>query len=134
MAEMDEFEDLGEESLGQVVQEELAALIPWSAINLADYYVVCRGVYSIEHIFSLHGVYGRYRWRTIAIYLLSILIQIPFVRLSFYTGSLARVIGADIAWLPATLVPALLYCLTERPVSLPEECDTLNERMGDPTT
>jgi nucleobase:cation symporter-1, NCS1 family len=94
-------------------------LIPWSAINLADYYVVCRGIYSIEHIFRLDGIYGRYRWRTISIYLFSILVQIPFVSLSFYVGPLARVIGADIAWLPGTVVPALLYCLLERAVPVP---------------
>jgi len=103
-------------------------LIPWSAINLADYYLVCGGVYSIEHIFRLDGMYGRYRWRTIAIYLFSILVQIPFVSLSFYVGPLARLIGADIAWLPGTLVPALLYCLFERAVTLPEEARTIGSR------
>jgi len=106
-------------------------LIPWSAINLADYYVVCRGLYSIEHIFRLDGIYGRYRWRTIAIYLFSILVQIPFVHLSFYAGPLARLIGADIAWLPGTLVPAVLYCLTERAVPLPGDAATL-EREHEP--
>jgi nucleobase:cation symporter-1, NCS1 family len=96
-------------------------LIPWSAINLADYYVVCRGIYSIEDVFRLDGIYGRYRWRTIAIYLFSILVQVPFVSLSFYVGPLARLIGADIAWLPGLLVAAGLYCLFERAVSLPAD-------------
>lgn len=100
-------------------------LIPWSAINLADYYVVSRGAYSIEHIFRLDGIYGRYRWRTIAIYLVSILVQIPFMRTSFYVGALAHLIGADIAWLPGTLVPALLYSLIDRPVPLPDDAETL---------
>lgn len=106
-------------------------LIPWSAINLADYYVVSRGVYSIEQIFRLDGIYGPYRYRTIAIYILSILVQIPFVRLSFYTGPLEHLIGADVAWLPGTLVPALLYCLTQRAVSLPEYPASLNNHTGD---
>jgi len=96
-------------------------LIPWSAINLADYYLVCHGIYSIEDIFRLDGIYGRYRWRTIAIYLFSILVQVPFASLSFYVGPLARLIGADIAWLPGLLVPALLYCLFERAVALPDD-------------
>jgi NCS1 family nucleobase:cation symporter-1 len=100
-------------------------LIPWSAINLADYYVVSRGVYSIEHIFRLDGIYGRYRWRTISIYLISILVQIPFMKTSFYVGPLARLIGADIAWLPGTLVPALLYSLVDRPAPLPADAETL---------
>jgi len=89
-------------------------LIPWSAINLADYYLVRRGSYSIEDIFRLDGIYGRYRLGTIAIYLFSILIQVPFVSLSFYVGPLTRWVGANVAWLPGTLVPALLYCLAAR--------------------
>jgi NCS1 family nucleobase:cation symporter-1 len=103
-------------------------LIPWSAINLTDYYVVCRGNYSIDHIFRVDGIYGRYRWRTIAIYLFSISAQIPFVSLSFYVGPLARLIGADIAWLPGSLVPAVLYCLLERPVPLPDDASVLDVR------
>jgi NCS1 family nucleobase:cation symporter-1 len=77
------------------------------------------GVYNIEHIFRLDGIYGRYRWRTIAVYLFSILIQIPFVSLSFYVGPLARLIGAHIACLPELLVPAVLYCLIERRIPMP---------------
>lgn len=96
-------------------------LIPWSAINLADYYVVRKGVYSIQDMFRGDGIYGRYRWHTITIYLVSILAEIPFVSISFYVGPLARLIGADIAWLPGTLVPAALYCLVERAFLLPDE-------------
>jgi NCS1 family nucleobase:cation symporter-1 len=99
----------------------LYTLIPWSAINLADYYFVCGGVYSIEHIFQLDGIYGRYRWRAIAVYLFSILVQVPFMSLSFYTGPLERLIGADIAWLPGLVVPAALYCFFERAVVLPDD-------------
>jgi len=89
-------------------------LIPWSAINLVDYYVVRRGHYRIDQIFDMDGIYRRFRWRTIAVYLFSILIQIPFMSLSFYAGPLARLIGADIAWFPGTLVPGVLYALVER--------------------
>jgi nucleobase:cation symporter-1, NCS1 family len=90
------------------------ALIPWSAINLVDYYLIRHGDYRIDQIFNMDGIYGRYRWRTIAVYVFSIVIQIPFMSLSFYVGPLARLIGADIAWLPGTLVPAILYGVIER--------------------
>jgi NCS1 family nucleobase:cation symporter-1 len=90
------------------------ALIPWSCINLVDYYLVRHGDYCIDQIFEMDGIYGRYRWRTIAVYLFSILVQIPFMTLSFYVGPFARLIGADIAWLPGILVPAILYGLIER--------------------
>ena len=112
----------------------LYTLIPWSAINLADYYFVRRGAYSIEHIFRLDGIYGRFRWRTIAVYLLSILVQIPFVSLSFYVGPLARFIGADVAWLPGLLVPTVLYCLIERRVLKLQADQGLFERLDVPTT
>jgi NCS1 family nucleobase:cation symporter-1 len=85
-------------------------LVPWSAINLADYYLVRKGQYSIKHMYMLDGIYGRYQWKSIAIYVLSILVQMPFVSLSFYVGALARIIGADVAWLPGIVVPTILYC------------------------
>jgi nucleobase:cation symporter-1, NCS1 family len=91
-------------------------LIPWSAINLVDFYWVRHGKYDIDAIFDLNGIYGRIRWRTILIYLFSIAMQIPFVSLSFYRGPIAHLIGADIAWAPGTLVPALLYYLTHASV------------------
>ena len=88
-------------------------LVPWSAINLADYYYVCKGRYSIEHMFLTDGAYGTYRWKTLAVYLASVLIEVPFMRLSFFVGPVAHRIGADIAWLPGLLVPALLYVAVE---------------------
>jgi NCS1 family nucleobase:cation symporter-1 len=85
-------------------------LVPWSAINLADYYLVRKGRYSIDQMFVLDGIYGRSQWKSIGVYLLSILVQIPFASLSFYVGPLARLIGADLAWLPGLVIPGILYC------------------------
>jgi nucleobase:cation symporter-1, NCS1 family len=93
-------------------------LIPWSAINLADYYVVRKGVYSIDQMFQMDGIYGRYRWKTLAVYAFSIVTEIPFMNLSFYAGPVARVTGADMAWLPGLLVSGALYCIVEK---LPRE-------------
>jgi NCS1 family nucleobase:cation symporter-1 len=89
-------------------------LVPWSAINLADYYVVTKGSYPVDQMFSIHGIYGAFRWSSIGVYLLSIALQIPFMSLSFYSGPVARLVGADIAWLPGTLIPTVLYILVER--------------------
>ena len=94
-------------------------LIPWSAINLVDYYLVRQGQYRIDQIFDMDGIYGRYRWRTIVVYLVSIIVQIPFMNVSFYEGTVAHLIGADIAWLPGTLVPAILYALVEHARKIP---------------
>ena len=87
---------------------------PWSAINLADYYVVSKGSYSIDQMFQLDGIYGRFRWRALGIYLLSIVCQIPFMSLSFYVGPFARLVGADIAWVPGLVIPTVLYIAVEK--------------------
>ena len=34
-------------------------LIPWTAINLVDYYCLRKGQYRIDDIFDLNGIYGR---------------------------------------------------------------------------
>jgi NCS1 family nucleobase:cation symporter-1 len=87
-------------------------LVPWSAINLVDYYVVRKGRYSIDQMFVVDGIYGRYQWKSMGIYLLGILIQIPFVSLSFYAGPLAQLMGADVAWLPGLVLPGVIYWRT----------------------
>jgi NCS1 family nucleobase:cation symporter-1 len=99
---------------GDMLSALIYVLIPWSAINLADYYIVRRGHYVIADMFDVNGIYGRYRWTGIITYLLGILIQLPFMSLSFYTGAAARALGADVAWVPGLIVPAILYCLLEK--------------------
>jgi NCS1 family nucleobase:cation symporter-1 len=89
-------------------------LVPWSAINLADYYLVRKGVYDIDAMFDVHGRYGAYRWRTIWVFLLGIIVQEPFMSFTFYKGWVTTRIGADIAWVPGFLIPAALYVLVER--------------------
>lgn len=89
-------------------------LVPWSAINLADYYLVRKGAYDIDAMYDIHGLYGAYRWRTIAVFLAGIAAQTPFMDFSFYQGWVTQRIGADIAWVPGFLIPAVLYTLVER--------------------
>ena len=98
---------------GDMLDIMVYVLVPWSAINLADYYFVRSASYSVKDMFDLNGLYGRFNWSTIAIYFLAIVIQAPFARLSFYTGVIAERIGADTAWIPGLIVPAALYCIIE---------------------
>jgi len=99
---------------GDMLDIMVYVLVPWSAINLADYYFVRNGSYNVKDMFDLNGLYGRFNWSTIAIYFLAVVIQAPFARLSFYTGVIAQQIGADTAWIPGLIVPAVLYCVIER--------------------
>jgi NCS1 family nucleobase:cation symporter-1 len=100
---------------GDMLNAMIYLLVPWSSINLTDYYLVRKGRYAIKDLFRVDGIYGKYRWKVIAVYLVSIALQIPFMQLSFYSGFLARLIGADIAWVPGLIIPALLYLCIERP-------------------
>lgn len=99
---------------GNVLNIMIYLLVPWSAINLADFYFIRHGHYDIGAMFQLHGIYGAYRWRTIAVYVLSVIAEIPFMSLSFYKGAVTQWIGADIAWLPGLVVSAGCYVLAER--------------------
>jgi nucleobase:cation symporter-1, NCS1 family len=103
---------------GDMLSAMIYMLIPWSSINLTDYYYVRKGRYAIRDFFRTEGIYGRYRWRVIGVYLAGIALQIPFMQLSFFQGTIARLLGADIAWIPGLIVPAILYVSLERPEPL----------------
>jgi NCS1 family nucleobase:cation symporter-1 len=101
---------------GDILNAMIYLLAPWSAINLADYYIVRKGKYVIADLFRRDGEYGSWRWHTIIIYVLGVALQLPFMRLSFFEGPVAAWIGADMAWAPGLLVPGLLFVIVERRV------------------
>ncbi|MFJ5717542.1 purine-cytosine permease family protein [Neobacillus sp. NPDC093127] len=85
-------------------------LIPWTSINLVDYYILRHGRYNVKDIFDLNGQYGKINWITCIAFLVSILVEIPFINTSFYVGPVAKAFnGADIAWVIGLVVPAVLY-------------------------
>jgi NCS1 family nucleobase:cation symporter-1 len=92
-------------------------LIPWTAINLADFYFVRRGKYDLGAIFDPKGIYGGFNWRTMIAYVVAILVEVPFVSSTFYEGPLVAPLGgADISWIIGMIVAAVLYVLLMRPV------------------
>lgn len=92
-------------------------LIPWTAINLVDFYFVRRGEYSIADIFKLDGIYHRYNWRTLTVYLIGVLVEIPFMNTTLYVGPLSKAMGgADISWIVGLVVSAPFYYLVTKPV------------------
>ncbi|MEI2472897.1 cytosine permease [Peribacillus frigoritolerans] len=58
-------------------------LIPWTSINLVDYYILRRGEYSVKDIFDLNGKYGKVNWIASFAFVASILAEIPFINASF---------------------------------------------------
>jgi nucleobase:cation symporter-1, NCS1 family len=88
----------------------LAVFTPWSAINLVDYYFITRSRYDVPALSDPNGRYGRWNMTGILIYLIGILVQMPFLSTSFYTGPLVATLGgADISWILGLIVPAGLY-------------------------
>ena len=85
-------------------------LIPWTSINLVDYYFLRHGRYSVKDIFDVNGQYGKVNMITCIAFLLSIIAQIPFINTTLYVGPIAKAFGgADLAWVVGLIVPAAAY-------------------------
>ncbi|WP_044874841.1 cytosine permease [Pseudomonas sp. LFM046] len=89
----------------------LYVLVPWSAINLVDYYLVAHGRYDLPSFFLRDGgIYGRCNWTAVNCYVLGILVQIPFMSTALYTGPVAEAMGgADISWIVGLGVISPVY-------------------------
>ena len=90
----------------------LTIFIPWSAVNLTDYFLVRRGNYDVTAFFIPNGVYGKFAWRGIVAYAIGLAAQWPFVSQPDYVGPLVSHLGgADISWLVGFFVSAVVYLI-----------------------
>ena len=89
----------------------LCVLIPWTAVNLVDYYAVRHGDYDIPSLFEPDGgVYGRVNRNAVFCYVVGIVVQLPFINTAFYTGPIATALGGvDISWIVGLAVVCPLY-------------------------
>lgn len=95
---------------------------PWTAINLADFFLVRRGRYSIREIFNVKGIYGEWNWRGLLAYAVGFVAMIPFFNTGFYMGPIARKLqGADVAMLVGLPVAAITYLIACRSMDLEAE-------------
>ncbi|WP_195908132.1 cytosine permease [Nostocoides sp. HKS02] len=100
----------------------LYLFVPWTAVNLVDYYIVRRGHYAIAEIFNPRGLYGRWGWRGIAAYLLGFAAMLPFLSTSKYTGFVANDLkGADISMFVGLPVAGLLYFVFAKSINIDAE-------------
>ncbi|MEW1778565.1 cytosine permease [Streptomyces sp. NPDC086777] len=101
----------------------LYLFIPWTSVNLMDYYVVRRGHYAIAEIFKPNGIYGRWGWQGIVSYLVGFAVMIPFFSVgTLYVGPAAKALdGADISLFVGLPVSALLYWWLTRSIDVEEE-------------
>lgn len=96
----------------------LYVLVPWTAVNLVDFFFIRHGHYAITHLFKPDGIYGQWSPRGMIAYAIGIAVMIPFMVLpGLYTGPLVDSLGgSDIAWLIGLLVPGVVYWMSAPPV------------------
>ncbi len=94
----------------------LYVLVPWTAVNLVDFYLVRHGDYDVSSFFTRDGgVYGKFNKSAIFCYILGILIQLPFVNTTLYTGPIANMLdGVDISWIVGLCVVSPVYYFMAR--------------------
>jgi nucleobase:cation symporter-1, NCS1 family len=106
----------------------LYILIPWSVINLTDYYLLRHGQYRTEDFYARDGSFGRVNLRAMIVYLLAFGIEVPFMNTTVYEGPVARALdGGDIAWIVGAVVTVPLYMgavwLARRPAATSKASD-----------
>jgi NCS1 family nucleobase:cation symporter-1 len=89
----------------------LYVLVPWTAINLVDYYLVHHGSYDVASFVQADGgIYGRFQWPAVICYAVGIAIEVPFMSQTLYTGPIAKMLGgADISWIVCLIVISPVY-------------------------
>jgi purine-cytosine permease-like protein len=97
--------------------------IPWTAVNLTDYFIVRKGHYAIAEIFKPHGIYGQWGWPGIIAYFVGFIAMIPFFSAgTLFVGFAAQAMGgADISLFIGLPVGAGLYWLLTRNLDVAAE-------------
>jgi nucleobase:cation symporter-1, NCS1 family len=111
----------------------LYLFIPWTAVNLVDYYIVRRGHYAIAEIFNPHGMYGRWGWRGVLAYLIGFAAMIPFFNVgTLFEGVAAKALGgADISFFIGLPVAGVLYYIFTRSVDVEAETRVAEAEAAD---
>jgi nucleobase:cation symporter-1, NCS1 family len=113
----------------------LYLLVPWTAVNLTDFFFVRRGHYAIADLFTPNGIYGAWSWRGLTAFLAGIAAEVPFVVLPFFVGPAAAAMGeVDIAFAVGLLVSGLVYVLVTRSLDVSHELELIeaHPELADP--
>lgn len=91
-------------------------LMPWTAVNLIDYFWLRRGRYSVRELFVPDGLYGVWGGRGLTAYAIGCVASMPFfVVPNVYTGPLAaRLGGVDVGWLVSLGAASVAYLALSR--------------------
>lgn len=107
-------------------------LVPWTAVNLVDFYFVRHGHYAITEIFNPDGIYRRWAWRGLIAYFAGLTCMIPFVSLTFFQGPVTKALnGADISFAIGLAIAGGLYYLFCRDLDLSAEAEAVRNSRAD---
>jgi NCS1 nucleoside transporter family len=108
--------DAFQASFNNFVLLMLYFLVPWTAVNLVDFYFVRHGKYAITEIFNPKGIYHRWSWRGLVAYGVGFVVMIPFFSLpGLFVGPIANLLGtADFSFAVGLVVAGGLYFLFSR--------------------
>jgi NCS1 family nucleobase:cation symporter-1 len=106
----------------------LYLLVPWTALNLVDFFFVRHGHYAITDIFRPDGVYGAWGRRGLIAYVAGFVAEIPFMVLPpiagfSFTGYFPNHVtnGVDYSWLVGLAVSGVVYYALSRSLDLAAE-------------
>lgn len=100
----------------------LYLLVPWTAVNLVDFFFIRRGHYTVSELFRPHGFYGNWAWRGLLAYTVGWVAILPFAVLpGLWTGPLASKLGGvDVGWLMGLIVSGASYYAFAKLAPLPD--------------
>lgn len=93
----------------------LVLMIPWTSINLVDYYAVRHGKYEVDEMFKPRGRYGRVSAPGMIAYAAGFAVQVPFMSNAVYEGPIARALHhGDLSWIVGAVVGGIVYLVAMR--------------------
>ncbi len=93
----------------------LFVFVPWSLINLVDFYLVQRERYDVSAFYTPRGIYGGWRWVAVIPYLIAVGLELLFVDQTDLKGPFVNLLGgADISWIVGGVVAAVGYLIAVR--------------------
>ena len=105
-------------------------MIPWTAVNLIDFFFVRKGNYAIKEIFKPNGMYHRWGWRGLIAYWARVLRHGPFMSTTLYTGFVANDLGGgDISPFIGFPVAAIVYWILCRNLDVQAETRIAEQQM-----
>ncbi|RJS61842.1 cytosine permease [Bacillus sp. PK3_68] len=90
-------------------------IVPWSVINLTDFYLLRRQDHKPDEFMDKEGPFRKLKISSLTIYLIAIACQIPFINNGIYQGAISKMMdGLDVAWLVGILISFSLYYTFEK--------------------